>query len=808
MNEPLKKSVFLLSIFGMFFFSDHFALDHRSDPKNVALGRKYTLAPQPNYPLCRDEGDNVQLTDGCFSQGHFWKQKSTVGWKSARYVDITIDLDHVMPISGVSYQTAAGTAQVNWPRNIYIMVGQELDSFYYVGDLIQLSQDHGDPLVAGYRKHRYWTDKLSTYGRFVKLVICPDGPYTFTDEIEIYRDDSVPVDKQPMGRKTVDIDRFMNQIEATQLVQRRLRKDLADIRTAIKNMQTAGQWEKELSMIEAGISDVQGSADKNYRTVFPLNELHKRMFAVQAALWRTLFRDSLVIWQKHRWDMISPTEVPLSTGANVNVAMMKNEFRGAAFNISNCRAGSVNLTLSIVGLPEGTNPLYITVHDVPFTDTKSGIPVMAALPPAIRDGRHYLFQLDPGITRQIWLTFHTKELASGEYSGQIIIEPGSMRIPLHLKIYPFTFPQQPTLHLSGWDYTDQDDKYDVTVQNRAELVQHLRDHFVDSPWATSRVMPIGQYDQLGHLIKPPDASSAKKWIERWPNVNRYYVFLNAGRRFAQFDLGAPGFKAALANWITWWVNQFAEWNIKPEQIGLQLVDESRTPAQDAVIIEYARVLKAAQPKIIIWENPSWSIPQQADPELYHICDILCPQTAVWLEQGKPFADFYDQQRRYGKELWLYSCGAATKLLDPYAYYLVQHWLCWKLGAQGSAFWAFGDSNGASSWNEYVSLTGAFTPLFIEETKITFGKHMEAIREGIEDYEYLRMLSERVTGLEKRKIPESVLISAKALLDSGPDRVTAFLKHKEMFRWQEPKNRELADQVRLEVLEAMLGLSRW
>ena len=96
------------------------------------------------------------------------------------------------------------------------------------------------------------------------------------------------------------------------------------------------------------------------------------MFAVQAALWRTLFRDSLVIWQKHRWDMNSPTEVPLSTGANVNVAMMKNEFRGAAFNISNCRAGSVNLTLSIVGLRRETNPLYITVHDVPFTDTKSG----------------------------------------------------------------------------------------------------------------------------------------------------------------------------------------------------------------------------------------------------------------------------------------------------------------------------------------------------------------------------------------------------------------------------------------------------
>ena len=75
---------------------------------------------------------------------------------------------------------------------------------------------------------------------------------------------------------------------------------------------------------------------------------------------------------------------------------------------------------------------------------------MAALPPAIRDGRHYLFQLDPGITRQIWRDVPYEELASGEYSGQIIIEPGSMRIPLHLKIYPFTFPNnRPCISAAG-----------------------------------------------------------------------------------------------------------------------------------------------------------------------------------------------------------------------------------------------------------------------------------------------------------------------------------------------------------------------
>ena len=39
---------------------------------NIALGKKYTLEPRPNYPYCTDPDDDIQLTDGIYTKGYFW----------------------------------------------------------------------------------------------------------------------------------------------------------------------------------------------------------------------------------------------------------------------------------------------------------------------------------------------------------------------------------------------------------------------------------------------------------------------------------------------------------------------------------------------------------------------------------------------------------------------------------------------------------------------------------------------------------------------------------------------------------------
>ena len=62
---------------------------HRTVPterpsENIALGASYTMEPGPNYSLCSDPGDAEQLTDGVYTDGFFWVQKSTVGYQEKR----------------------------------------------------------------------------------------------------------------------------------------------------------------------------------------------------------------------------------------------------------------------------------------------------------------------------------------------------------------------------------------------------------------------------------------------------------------------------------------------------------------------------------------------------------------------------------------------------------------------------------------------------------------------------------------------------------------------------------------------------
>ena len=178
---------------------------------------------------------------------------------------------------------------------------------------------------------------------------------------------------------------------------------------------------------------------------------------------------------------------------------------------------------------------------------------------------------------------------------------------------------------------------------------------------------------------------------------------------------------------------------------------------------------------------------------------------MWVAQGKPYADFYVKQREAGRELWFYTCSGPGRLLDPYACHRMQPWFCWKYGAKGSCFWAFGDSSDASSWNEYISKSGAYTPLFLDARTVTEGKHMEAIREGMEDYEYLRMLRDRVVELQQKGAKGDAVAAAEALLASAAERVTACLKQPYDINWKEPKDRSIADRVRVEILTALLAL---
>ena len=94
---------------------------------------------------------------------------------------------------------------------------------------------------------------------------------------------------------------------------------------------------------------------------------------------------SLAVWQSELWGPLSHTEPPPGAKAAVHVAMMLNEYRAGAFNISNATNKDMVLRLQVAGLPGGSNPPYVGVSEVSWTDTNAGQPVAAALPEAERE---------------------------------------------------------------------------------------------------------------------------------------------------------------------------------------------------------------------------------------------------------------------------------------------------------------------------------------------------------------------------------------------------------------------------------------
>jgi len=595
-------------------------------------------------------------------------------------------------------------------------------------------------------------------------------------------------------------------------VKNRITTDIHDLRqvveaTKLSQTQRDGLLE-DIAAAETAFLNEPGEYGDGFRAVLPLTGAHARLFGVQAALWRLQGYAPLTIWQADLWGNLGLWDPPKREGAAVAVHMMLNEYRAGAFNISNASPEAARISLRIEGMPGGANPACITVHQVEWTDTRTGRVVAAALPEAAREGDNYVIEVPSGMTRQVWLTFHPIDVAAGVHNGRIVLNAGGAQLetPLTLTLYPFRFPDQPALHSGGWDYTAAAGIYGVTDANLEAFLKHCRDHFVDSPWEGKKVIPEGTYDAQGNMASPPDTAAFDAWVKRWEGARRFCAFPNAGSSFAGFDVGTPQFENAVKAYAAFWANHMKELGLESSQLIWLLIDETSDLETDTLVVAWAKAIRAGETGIQIWEDPIHGDMSKAHPELGSVCHILCPNRTMFLRAPEKYARYFLEQRDKGVTLEFYSCRGPARLLDPYAYHRMQAWSCWQHQAISTNFWAWGDNAGVSSWNEYLAPRTAYTPFFIDAVSVTAGKHMEACRESIEDYEYLVMLARAVASAGKDRPDSEAARHARKLLVEIPGRVLnpATL---DAFWWRDPLDRTTADTARLEILEALAALEK-
>ena len=779
--------------------------------ENIALGKKIIAVPVPNSP---DPGNKIErLTDGNpkteiitkEETTALWVQPGAVGWWNINPACLIVDLESVQSISGFSYHTAAGIAGVTWPKSIYIAVSDDQKTWKHIGDLVTLSGKHSKPPQEGYHEFTFSTRDVQTRGRYVAFGITTDL-YVFTDEVEVYAgqdswltqpDKSIVYQNHP-----TDILNYMRGLVVRQNVSKRITNDSQSISDLIDRSKLRSTIKEELLQQLTAIQDSEDDLvfpSQEFKAIAPISDKHRQVLTIYGKFLAAQGFKPLTIWNQHRYAWLPFVATPVKAmKTSIEFSMLGNQFRSQSLLLTNAGTKPQAIKLQVKGVPTGAKGGWLNVDEVQWTDTFEGVMISDALISAEADESTYEINIPAGMTRKVWFTIDSSKLTPGNYKSSLIISGGlaTQAVPFNCSVSTIAM-KRPRLSLGMWDETDPDSlekgtSHMVTTKNYRNALRLMRSHFVDTAWGKRAAVPWpgeDEFDAQGRLKKELDFSNFDKWLGDWPDARRFFVFINSGTTFAGAAMNTPRFDAAVGSWARALVEHMRELKRDPKQLGLMIIDESRTDEMDAIVVAWSKAVRASAPEIAIFQNPIWVRPDQIKhQEAITSADVLSPNMPKYYRGGNPVKTYYENLRQKGKDFWFYQCDGPVRLFDPQRYFRYQAWHVYSAGGTGQGFWAFGDA-GPNSWNEYLGTHFTYSPVFIDKDTITNSIHWDSVREGMEDFEELAMLQDAINNSKNNKLRAE----GQRVLDNAVHSVTNIWKDEsvegarpwitEHYRWE-------------------------
>lgn len=773
--------------------------------RNLAAGRSYTLETAPNYTKTSEPLDTQQLTDGRNSEGVLWNDAGTVGWSNVRPVTITIDLGGVQSISEIRWRTAAGSSDVHWPAAIDVLLSSDGGTFRHVGDLVA-----GDSELASLPTDVYLTHTLRLAispadARYVRLMADRDGSYVFADEIEVLGptdtatrviDSCTPIVRKQSDPVQDTLSAFWR-VRAQRRAKLAIDRDATAIATRLASLNLApADHQRVADQLGAATVAARDAVDATPPTSsrLPLNGAHQGMYAVAADAERLARKPAVSIWSANPWDPLDPLASPAgSEPTGLSTAVMRGERRALAFNLRSSASAPVRISLQ-ADLPNFA-PAEIRLYRVNWTGNDASRWAAAELDLLGDGGGEHAITLLPGVTQQIWVQIQPAATRPGSWRGAIAVTADVVthQLPLDVHVYTALMPDVLSTRFGGWDYADgSSGRHAVTAVNRGQLIDYLRASHVDTPWATRRVLNWNHIGSTGAVAKAPDATALAQWLREWPNASRYRVFLSVRDAIGPIAMTDARFGAAVVAWAQSWATQIRNLGKSPEQFDLLLVDEPQSAAQAVTILAWSRAIRSSGTRFRIWIDPMWRDPQELPLDLIDAADTIAINALVARQSGSAYWNWAQGLQSEGKSMEVYSAAGPARLLDPYAYYRLAAWRAHSIGASGVTLWSFTDTRGPASDNEFAAHDYDYSPLFIAADGVRPGKQMEAAVEGLQDVEYLHLLSQA----SARSADASLREQAQALLESA--RGLALAARDEAPAWSAARDRTAAEQLRLSV----------
>jgi len=771
---------------------------------NLALHKTYTLRPNPDYPLCTDELDSKQLTDGK-KHGSDWRNKSTVGWRVNENPEIIFDLEKSELIDQVNICTAGGGAgNAYCPDFVVILVSSNGSSFVCAGAV--MGRDTGSRQANLSQVAYTLTAKnLRTQGRYVKIILQPGSSYVFLDEIEIIGPDSTA--EYPVAQMQPEPVKDTAKLFEIAEKQIQLKHNFESTEKYIEQQKvTESNW----SNIKTDISLVGERFCESDRllSVSEQNEFTNELGLIRARLYKEIYKKSYVCLQANSMDELTKAAIisDAAPAGSLDLAIWQAEYESAAVNIINCSNEPILVTASISPI---TGPNSIQFESKSTFTIRRGEFIKARRLGLIADALilqgQRQFQLNAGQVSQLWFTAFNPELKSGNYLASLGVLAVTMDgkelpttvIPINLKVYPITFPKKIPLNVCNWAYPMRSD---ITKNNIAETAKDLKDHYTNVFVIPPADLPMPQIGSTAKSLDTQSFSQTDKLISANSYAETYLFFL--GFKPERKDSGCFGswmsqsWKRSFRIWIQRWVDHLKETGIGYDRFAMYPFDETLGDE----FYQLAKEIKVIDPNIRIYAN---SFGQGTDDfmRFKDLVDIWCfslPQCQAhpqWLETVKGF----------GKKVWLYDGIGPGKANDPYSYYRLMSWWAFKFGITGAGFWVYVDPTKEQNWDDTGMAMGHYGVVYGASANTDYksseqiipSRRWEAWREGVEDYVYLKRFEEIIRKLNKNDsyIKEQLLKQLVNTVLTKPDDTT------EVFR-----ARELITTAIIEASDSLLPLS--
>jgi hypothetical protein len=406
-------------------------------------------------------------------------------------------------------------------------------------------------------------------------------------------------------------------------------------------------------------------------------------------------------------------------------------------------------------------------------------PAPARFPDYLSDAKQ--MAVEAGRCQAVYLTIHIpRDARPGDYQGTVIFhaQEGNRTLPLSLTVYPLALPQEHHLMATLWYSTNRFKQFhgvdpadpEAFYKMLGAYARNMADHR-QNVFRVSLDLIQATKSKDGKLAF--DFSRFDKWAD---------VFWNTGA----MDLLETGFVAQFGTG-DWSSRQIVlrDFRVRDEATGTSVTMPGKEflpsflPAleqhlQDRGWLDKTVFHIADEPSnhnVTDWREASDFVHRHG-PRLRRIDAIETPhcldRLEIWVPKIDHYAtwqDAYTDAQRLGNEMWFYTVGIfqagvyLNKTVDvPLIQSRVLHWFNYRFDLKGYLHWGFNswtddpfESPGqhrGDGWHVYPKKGGLLDSL-----------RWEQMRNGIQDYEYLWLLQDKV-----RQMKGSMSQRASSLID--------------------------------------------